>query len=308
MDERQRAVLIATGAQEDRATLRETLLSDPEARFSVIEAESGARALELRRARSPDCLILDDGLPDMSAVEAIERLTAEDGSLSCAVVVLVDARVHPHRRRHRHHLHPVLQRPQYPLVFIDGNPRLLVEDAGAIRNCSDANQGGHHQILVRMDGIRLLVGFDSLLQSFLHAESEVVLETLPETGFGAKVDEPYLFSQPLPGWDGYLEGEAPWKRATRGRVLEETESSALLELEGGGIFVTVGVEVDAARVRLGLYAESRSTRHLRDTGRATLVFADTELSLYVKAEAVALPRAPGHPDLAHHATAVGAAL
>jgi PAS domain S-box-containing protein len=91
MDERQRAVLIAAGAQEDRATLRETLLSDPEARFSVIEAESGARALELRRARSPDCLILDDGLPDMSAVEAIERLTAEDGSLSCAVVVLVDA-------------------------------------------------------------------------------------------------------------------------------------------------------------------------------------------------------------------------
>jgi PAS domain S-box-containing protein len=89
MDERQRAVLIVAGAPEVRATLRETFLSDPDARFSVIEAESGARALELRRARSPDCLILDDILPDMSAVEAIERLTAEDGSSTCAVVVLV---------------------------------------------------------------------------------------------------------------------------------------------------------------------------------------------------------------------------
>jgi hypothetical protein len=56
--------------------------------------------------------------------------------------------------------------------------------------------------------------------------------------------------------------------------------------------------LDASRVRLALHADSRSTRHLRDSGRATLVFADAEVSLYVKAEAVALPGATGHPDLA----------
>jgi hypothetical protein len=55
---------------------------------------------------------------------------------------------------------------------------------------------------------------------------------------------------------------------------------------------------DAARLRLALRAGSRSSRHLRESGRATLVFADADLCLYVKAEALALPGAPGAPDLA----------
>ncbi|MGH9766280.1 MAG: PAS domain S-box protein, partial [Blastocatellia bacterium] len=91
MDERQRAVLIAAGAPEDRAALREMLLSDPAARYSVIEGGTGVCALKLCRARAPDCLILDRDLPDLSVVEALEQLTAEDGSLACAVVVLVGA-------------------------------------------------------------------------------------------------------------------------------------------------------------------------------------------------------------------------
>jgi pyridoxamine 5'-phosphate oxidase-like protein len=55
--------------------------------------------------------------------------------------------------------------------------------------------------------------------------------------------------------------------------------------------------LDAARLRLGLHAGSRSSRHLRESGRATLVFADAELCLYVKTEALALPAAPRAPDL-----------
>jgi hypothetical protein len=56
--------------------------------------------------------------------------------------------------------------------------------------------------------------------------------------------------------------------------------------------------LDAARLRLGLHAGSRSARHLRESGRATLVFADADLCLYVKAEAIPLPRARGAADLA----------
>ena len=56
--------------------------------------------------------------------------------------------------------------------------------------------------------------------------------------------------------------------------------------------------LDASRLRLALYAGSRSTRHLRDSGRVTLVFADAELALYVKAEALALPDLAADPDLA----------
>ena len=56
--------------------------------------------------------------------------------------------------------------------------------------------------------------------------------------------------------------------------------------------------LDAGRLRLALHAGFRSARHLRESGRATLVFADAELSLYVKVEALGLPEAPGVPGLA----------
>jgi hypothetical protein len=58
------------------------------------------------------------------------------------------------------------------------------------------------------------------------------------------------------------------------------------------------VALDAARLRLALHAGSRSSRHLRESGRVTLVFADADFCLYVKGEALALPDAPGAPDLA----------
>jgi pyridoxamine 5'-phosphate oxidase-like protein len=56
--------------------------------------------------------------------------------------------------------------------------------------------------------------------------------------------------------------------------------------------------LDAARIRLALRAGSRSSRHLRESGRATLVFADAELCLYVKAEALALPGGRAAPEVA----------
>lgn len=56
--------------------------------------------------------------------------------------------------------------------------------------------------------------------------------------------------------------------------------------------------LDAARLRLGLHRGSRSARHLQESGRATLVFADDEVCLYVKAEALALPPVAVAPDLA----------
>jgi hypothetical protein len=62
--------------------------------------------------------------------------------------------------------------------------------------------------------------------------------------------------------------------------------------------------LDAGRLRLAAGAGSRSARHLRETGRATLVFADGDLCLYVKAEALALPPAPPAPGLARFELAV----
>src|SRR6516225_883229 len=91
MKERKLTVLIANDAPEDRAALHDALSRDPAARYVVIEADSGAKAIELCRAEMPDCLILKGDLPDLHVLDALKKLAAEEGSPACAVVVLVDA-------------------------------------------------------------------------------------------------------------------------------------------------------------------------------------------------------------------------
>jgi FixJ family two-component response regulator len=91
MKERQSFVLIVAAAPEDRAALRDALSRDPAARYVITEAESGLRALEVCRAWKPDCLILDHDLPDLSGLDALKELTAEEGVSTCAVVALVGA-------------------------------------------------------------------------------------------------------------------------------------------------------------------------------------------------------------------------
>src|SRR5215468_168692 len=91
MKERKLTVLIANDAPEDRAALHDALSHDPAARYVVIEADSGAKAIELCRAKMPDCLILKVDFPDLPVLDALKKLADEERSPACAVVVLVDA-------------------------------------------------------------------------------------------------------------------------------------------------------------------------------------------------------------------------
>src|SRR5687767_14061410 len=91
MKERQLTVLIVGDASEDRAVFHEALSRDPAARYVVIEAESGACALKLRRARKPDCLIINGRLPDFDVADFLKKLAGDEGSPACAVVALVAA-------------------------------------------------------------------------------------------------------------------------------------------------------------------------------------------------------------------------
>jgi hypothetical protein len=68
MKERQFIVLIADDAPDSGVALLDALSRDPAASHAVIEAEGGGRALEMRRARKPDCLILKGGLPDLRVI------------------------------------------------------------------------------------------------------------------------------------------------------------------------------------------------------------------------------------------------
>jgi len=82
MKDRQLTVLIADDAPKDRAVLHDALSRDPAARYAVIEAESGVRALELRRARLPGCLNLKGAIPDLYVLDALKKLAAP---LLCAM-------------------------------------------------------------------------------------------------------------------------------------------------------------------------------------------------------------------------------
>src|SRR5262245_38322615 len=91
MKVRQLIVVIADATPEDRDALHDALSRDPAARYVFIEAESGARAIELCRDRSPDCLILNHDLPDLSGLDVLKKLASEEGAPACAVVLLVGA-------------------------------------------------------------------------------------------------------------------------------------------------------------------------------------------------------------------------
>ncbi|HKQ77461.1 MAG TPA: PAS domain S-box protein [Blastocatellia bacterium] len=95
MEKRLTSVLIVNGASEERAELRKRFMSDNSARYSVIEAETGARAIELYRERSPDWVILDQDLPDRSGLDVLKQLSAGEGTLDCEVVLLAGARATP---------------------------------------------------------------------------------------------------------------------------------------------------------------------------------------------------------------------
>src|SRR5262249_46820987 len=69
--------------------LREGLASDPAPRYVIIEAESGVRAIELCRERSPDCLILDNALPDLAGIDVVKQLTAEGLTATCPTILLI---------------------------------------------------------------------------------------------------------------------------------------------------------------------------------------------------------------------------
>lgn len=83
-----------------------------------------------------------------------------------------------------------------------------------------------------------------------NGDGDVVLESQALELPSAMADEPYILPQTLPGWDGYLQGDAPWLPTLRAEVREESTSHAVVDLEGEGVLVTLRVELDGSRVRL----------------------------------------------------------
>jgi PAS domain S-box-containing protein len=82
-------ILIVDDAPEDRAACRRYLQQDPEWEYTILEAETGERALEMCLESPPDCVLLDYHLPDMDGLEVLVALPAGDESnIDLPVVML----------------------------------------------------------------------------------------------------------------------------------------------------------------------------------------------------------------------------
>lgn len=130
------------------------------------------------------------------------------------------------------------------------------------------------------EGARVEIGLAPFTLEIADGEGRPVLATLPGGGddpygaLAATVDAPIYTTQPLPGWDGYLAQEAPWRHATRARVVARESDSVTLALSGEGVNASLVVALDGARVRLRARAsEAREPGADDPLNKTTLSFA-----------------------------------
>ncbi|HTV10371.1 MAG TPA: response regulator [Acidimicrobiales bacterium] len=83
-----RTLLIVDDEDGVRTLVRMTLDS---ARYEIIEAADGRRALELAREHRPDLVLLDVMLPDMSGLEVCRQLKSQP-ELGSTTVIMLTAR------------------------------------------------------------------------------------------------------------------------------------------------------------------------------------------------------------------------
>ena len=81
-------VLVIDDTPEDRIAVRLALEA---AGFVLQEAADAEQGLKLARSSTPDCILLDYGLPGAEGLEVLESLRQPGGTLPCAVVMLTAA-------------------------------------------------------------------------------------------------------------------------------------------------------------------------------------------------------------------------
>lgn len=81
-------VVVIEDSAEDREWFRRRLSREGPERFEVREAETGEEGIALCRSFTPDCVLLDYGLPDLNGMEVLAQLNEEFGGNRIAVLML----------------------------------------------------------------------------------------------------------------------------------------------------------------------------------------------------------------------------
>jgi len=88
MTRNHQTVLIVDDSPEDRETYRRYLLQNPEAHYTILEAESGEGGLELCQSLKPDGILLDYLLPDLDGLEFLSELRTQTNAIAPPVIML----------------------------------------------------------------------------------------------------------------------------------------------------------------------------------------------------------------------------
>ena len=81
-------ILIVHDDTRKRTQYRDHLSRCPDREYTIFEADCGAKGLQLYRLHSPDCILLQGGLPDLSTVDFLAELAYDIDAPTQAVVVL----------------------------------------------------------------------------------------------------------------------------------------------------------------------------------------------------------------------------
>jgi signal transduction histidine kinase len=81
-------ILIVADSPEDRETYRCLLTAQNPRQYVIRETELGKEGLNLCRAETPDCILLDYRLPDMDGLEFVGELKAQSNQSLPAIVML----------------------------------------------------------------------------------------------------------------------------------------------------------------------------------------------------------------------------
>lgn len=84
-------ILLIVRNAEEGSKFRSYLQKSERFEFHVFETDNAASALEILRKESPDCVLLDEQLPDASAFEILEKIEAAFSDETFPTVVLLDA-------------------------------------------------------------------------------------------------------------------------------------------------------------------------------------------------------------------------
>ncbi len=163
---------------------------------------------------------------------------------------------------------------------------------------------------------RVVLTLDPFKVEVRDGKGAAILTSLADQG-GAQaplvgtLDEPEITPQIVPGWDGYVAGERPWRRASKARVTAKTDTSASVDVEGDGLVVHYDVAVAGARVSLKMRAEpiagavdvnktamtfvSPSDEHFFGMGERFATSDHRGWSLYSWAEEGGLAKGEGQP-------------